>query len=56
MPDKESYDYKNGKRHGDWSCKWGLSGYKQFYINGTICGHYQYIVETNLINNEYHAR
>ena len=54
MPDKGSYS--NGKRHGDWSCYWDLSGYKQTYIDGAIFGHYQYIVETNLIENCYYAR
>lgn len=54
MLDKLSY--KNGKRYGDWSCGFGLSSIKQFYIDGFICGHYQHIINSHLIENDYYAR
>ena len=48
--------YKNGKRYGDWSCEFNSSSIKQFYIDGDKFGHYQYIIETDLMENSYYAR
>jgi antitoxin component YwqK of YwqJK toxin-antitoxin module len=59
MQDKRPYNEKRQK-HGYWETNWedGKPCFKTNYINGKLCGLYQWYNRSNrkLIENEYYAK